>query len=112
MTIQPSNVLNKDTTGLHVPLFERVVSAEERRQIQAANGRTFLLVNDAHEAPTWTHRELNTMRTYTHRLNERGAYWCIDARKDSDGRYLVWVSWNPDEAKRRRAVVRRGRGLE
>lgn len=76
MTIQPSNVLYKDTLGLHTPLFERVVTADERRQIQAANGRTFLLVNDALDAPTWTRQQLNTLRGYAHRLNESGSYWC------------------------------------
>ncbi|WP_315298153.1 hypothetical protein [uncultured Actinomyces sp.] len=112
MSIQPSNVLHKDTLGMHVPLFERVVTADERRQIQAANGRTFLLVNDANDAPTWTHQQLNTLRVYASRLNESGSYWCVDARKDKDGRYLIWLSWNADEVKRRRRAVRRRKGLE
>ena len=112
MSIQPSNVLNKDTLGMHTPLFERVVTADERRQIQGANGRTFLLVNDANDAPTWTRQQLNTLRVYANRLHERGSYWGVDARKDKDGRYLIWLSWNADEVKRRRRAVRRRKGLE
>lgn len=71
MTIQPSNVLYKDTLGLHTPLFERVVTADERRQIQAANGRTFLLINDAHDAPTWTRQSAATERIHAHVIHRR-----------------------------------------
>lgn len=104
MPITPSKVLKRDTLGSHAPLFERVTTPEERRQIQAARGRTFLLTNPQAEDGTWAKRELTTIRAHLTRLNEAGTFWCLDARAAREGRHYMWLSWNPDEVKRRRAV--------
>lgn len=107
MTIRKASIPSKTQIGAHAPLFLRITTPGERRHIQSRPGETFLVPNEASETGGWPRRAVETIRAYTNGLNKRGTFWVVDSRKDGQGGYLVWLSWNPNEAKRRRAVRRR-----
>lgn len=110
MTIRKATVPSKTQIGAHAPLFLRITTPAERRHIQMNPGETFLLPNEASETGGWPQRAVATIRAYAHGLNKNGTFWVVDSRSDGQGGYLVWLSWNPNEAKRRRAVKRRRKG--
>lgn len=111
MTIRKAPIPGKGQTGSHAPLFLRITTPAERRHIQTHPGETFLVLNEDSETGGWPQRAVNTIRTYATNLNKHGTFWVVDSRTDGQGGYLVWLSWNPNEAKRRR-VVRRRKGQE
>lgn len=111
MTIRKAPILDKSARGAHAPLFLRITTPSERRQIQTHPCETFLVPNEDSETGGWRLRDVATMRAYVSRINALGAFWVIDSRSDGQGGYLVWLSWNPDEAKRRHGLQKRRRGL-
>ena len=112
MTIRKAPIPNKSQIGSHAPLFLRITTPAERRHIQMNPGETFLLPNEDSETGGWPRRRVDTIRAYAHHLNARGTFWVVDSRSDGQGGYLVWLSWNPNEAKRRQGVKRRRKGQE
>lgn len=112
MTIRKAPIPSKTQIGAHAPLLLRITTTAERRYIQTHPGETFLLPNEDSETGGWPRRAVDTIRAYAHGLNKHGTFWCVDSRSDGQGGYLVWLSWNPNEAKRRRDVKRRRKGQE
>lgn len=111
MTIHKAPIPSKTKIGSHTPLFLRMTNAAERRHIQTHPRETFLVPNEDSETGGWQLRDVATMRAYVSRINALGAFWVIDSRSDGQGGYLVWLSWNPDESKRRHGLQKRRRGL-
>lgn len=112
MTICKAPIPRKTQIGAHAPLFLRITTPAERRHIQTNPGETFLLPNDESETGGWPRRAVDTIRAYANSLNKSGTFWVVDSRTDGQGSFLVWLSWNPNEAQRRRAVKRRRRNQE
>ena len=112
MTIRKAAIPRKTQIGSHAPLFLRITTPAERRHIQTTPGETFLLPNEASETGGWPRRAVDTIRAYAHGLNQRGTFWVVDSRSDGQGGYLVWLSWDQNEAKRRRSIKRRRRNQE
>lgn len=112
MMIRKAPIIGKSQIGAHAPLFLRITTPAERRYIQARPGETFLVPNAATATGGWSLSDVSTMRAYVRKLNAHGAFWVFDSRSDGQGGYLVWLSWNPDEAKRRQAINRRRRSHE
>jgi len=112
MTIRKAPIPNKSQIGSHAPLFLRITTPSERRQIQTHPGETFLLPNEDSETGGWPRRRVDTIRAYAHHLNARGTFWVVDSRSDGQGCYLVWLSWDQAEAKRRATTKRRRKGQE
>lgn len=106
MTIRKAPILDKSARGAHAPLFLRITTPAERRQIQTQPGETFLVPNEDSETGGWPRRNVETIRAYANKLNKHGAFWVVDSRSDGDDGFLVWLSWNPNEAKRRQATNR------
>lgn len=109
MTIRKVAIPRKTQIGSHAPLFLRITTPAERRHIQTNPGETFLLPNEASETGGWPRRTVDTIRAYAHGLNKNGTFWVVDSRSDGHGGYLVWLSWDQAEAKRRAATKRRRR---
>lgn len=107
MTIRKVPIPSKTQIGAHAPLFLRVTTPAERRHIQARPGETFLVLNEDSETGGWPQRAVETIRAYANSLNKHGTFWVVASRSDGQGGYLVWLSWDQHEAKRRRAVRRR-----
>lgn len=112
MTIRKAAIPRKTQIGSHTPLFLRITTPAERRHIQTNPGETFLLPNEGSETGGWPRRTVDTIRAYAHGLNKRGTFWVVDSRSDGQGGYLVWLSWDQTEAKRRQALKRRRRNQE
>lgn len=112
MTIRKAPIPSKTQIGAHAPLFLRITTPAERRHIQTHPGETFLVLNEDSETGGWPRRDVDTIRAYANSLNKNGTFWVVDSRTDGQGGFLVWLSWNPNEAKRRRAVKRRRRNQE
>lgn len=112
MTIRKAQIPGKTQIGAHAPLFLRITTPAERRQIQTQLGETFLVPNEDSETGGWPRRNVETIRAYANSLNKNGTFWVVDSRTDGQGGFLVWLSWNPNEAKRRRGVKRRRRNQE
>lgn len=107
MTIRKAPVLSKTQVGAHAPLFLRITTPAERRLIQTHPGETFLVPNEDSETRGWPQRAVAAIRSYANKLNKNGTFWIVDSRSDGKGGYLVWLSWDQNEANRRRAVQRR-----
>lgn len=107
MTICKAPITGKTQHGAHAPLFLRITTPAERRLIQTHPGETFLVPNDDSKTGGWTKRDIATIRAYVTKLNKSGTFWVVDSRSDGQGGYLVWLSWDKDEAGRRREVQRR-----
>ena len=112
MTIRKAQIPGKTQIGSHAPLFLRITTPAERRHIQMNPGETFLLPNEESETGGWPRRRVDTIRAYAHHLNARGTFWVVDSRSDGQGGYLVWLSWNPNEATRREGVKRHRKDQE
>ena len=112
MTIRKAPIPSKTRIGAHKPLFLRITTPAERRHIQTHPGETFLLPNEDSETGGWQRRAVDTIRAYANSLNKYGTFWVVDSRSDGQGGVLVWLSWDPNEAKRRRGMKRRRRGQE
>lgn len=112
MTIRKATVPNKTQIGAHAPLFLRITTPAERRHIQMNPRETFLVPNEDSETGGWPQRAVETIRAYANMLNKNGTFWVVDSRKDGQGGYLVWLSWDQVEAKRRRSIKRRRRNQE
>jgi hypothetical protein len=110
VTIRKAPIPSKTQIGAHAPLFLRITTPAERRHIQTNPGETFLLPNEDSETGGWLRRAVDTIRAYANGLNKHGTFWVVDSRSDGQGDYLVWLSWNQAEAKRRRSVKRRRTG--
>lgn len=106
MTIRKAPILDKSARGAHAPLFLRITTPSERRQIQTQPGETFLVPNEDSETGGWPRRNVETIRAYANKLNKHGAFWVVDSRSDGDDGFHVWLSWNPNEAKRRQVTNR------
>lgn len=109
MTIRKAPIPGKSQFGAHAPLFLRITTPAERRQIQTHPGETFLVPNDDSETGGWPRRCVETIRAYANKLNKHGSFWVVDSRSDGQGGYLVWLSWDQNEAKRRQATNRNRR---
>ena len=107
MTIRKAPIPSKTQIGSHAPLFLRITTPAERRHIQTHPGETFLLPNEDSETGGCPRRAVDTIRAYANMLNKNGTFWVVDSRSDGQGGFLVWLSWDQHEAKRRRAVRRR-----
>ena len=107
MTIRKASIPNKARIGAHTPLFLRITTPAERRHIQTHPGETFLVPNEASETGGFPQRAVETIRAYANMLNKNGTFWVVDSRSDGQGGFLVGLSWDQHEAKRRRAVRRR-----
>nr|DAP25595.1 MAG TPA: hypothetical protein [Caudoviricetes sp.] len=107
MTIRKATIPSKTRIGAHTPLFLRITTPAERRHIQTHPGETFLVPNEDSETGGWPQRAVETIRAYANMLNKNGTFWVVDSRSDGQGGFLVWLSWDQHEAKRRRAVRRR-----
>lgn len=107
MTICKAPITGKNQHGAHAPLFLRITTPAERRLIQTHPGETFLVPNEESKTGGWTKRDVAAIRAYVAKLNKNGTFWVADSRSDGQGGYLVWLSWNQAEAKRRREVQRR-----
>lgn len=112
MTIRKAPIPGKTQIGSHAPLFLRITTPAERRHIQTHPGETFLLPNEDSETGGWHRRRVDTIRAYAHSLNRHGTFWVVDSRSDGQGGYLVWLSWDQNEAKRRSATRRRRKGQD
>lgn len=112
MTIHKAPIPSKTQIGSPAPLFLRITTQAERRHIQTHPGETFLLPNEDSETGGWPRRAVDTIRAYANSLNKHGTFWCVDSRTDGQGGYLVWLSWDQAEAKRRQGVKRRRRNQE
>lgn len=112
MTIRKAPIPSKTQIGSHAPLFLRITTPAERRHIQTHPGETFLLLNEESETGGWPRRAVDTIRAYANGLNKSGTFWVVDSRTDGQGGYLVWLSWDQAEAKRRQATNRRRRVKE
>ena len=112
MTIRKAPIIGKSQFGAHAPLFLRITTPAERRQIQTHPGETFLVPNEDSETGGWPRRAVKTIRAYANKLNKQGAFWVFDSRSGGQGGYLVWLSWDQNEAKRRQATNRRRRSHE
>jgi hypothetical protein len=104
VTIRKAAIPNKTQVGAHAPLFLRVTTHAERRHIQTHPCETFLIPNEESDTGGWPQRAVDTLRAYAHILNTKGTFWIVDSRSDGAGGFHIWLSWNPDEVKRRRAV--------
>ena len=107
MTIRKAPIPGKTQIGAHAPLFLRITTPAERRHIQTHPGETFLVPNEESETGGWSRQRVASIRAYANNLNRNGTFWVVDSRSDGKGGYLVWLSWDQAEAKRRRAVRRR-----
>lgn len=107
MTIRKASIPSKTQVGAHAPLFLRITTPAERRLIQTHPGETFLVPNEDSETGGWPQRSVAAIRAYTNKLNRNGTFWIVDSRSDGKGSFLVWLSWDQNEANRRRAVQRR-----
>lgn len=107
MTIRKAPITGKNQRGAHAPLFLRITTPAERRHIQTHPGETFLVLNEDSTIGGWPKQSVATIRSYVAKLNKNGKFWIIDSRSDGQGSYLVWLSWDKDEANRRRTVQRR-----
>lgn len=107
MTIRKAPITGKTQYGAHAPLFLRITTPAERRLIQTHPGETFLVPNEDSKTGGWTKRDVAAIRAYVAKLNKSGTFWAMDCRSDGQGGYLVWLSWDQAEAKRRREVQRR-----
>lgn len=112
MTIRKAAIPSKTRIGAHTPLFLRITTPAERRHIQTHPGETFLVPNEDSETGGWPQRAVETIRAYANSLNKNGTFWVVDSRSDGQGGFLVWLSWDQAEAKRRRAVKRRKRNQD
>ena len=112
MTIRKAPIPNKSKIGSHAPLFLRITTPAERRHISTHPGETFLVPNENSETGGWPKRAVETIRAYANSLNKNGTFWVVDSRADGQGGYLVWLSWDQAEAKRRRSVKRRRRNQD
>lgn len=112
MTIRKAPIPSKTKIGSHAPLFLRITTPAERRHIQTHPGETFLVPNEASDTGGWPRRTVDTIRAYAYGLNKHGTFWVVDSRTDGQGGYLVWLSWDQNEAKRRQAVNRRRKHRE
>lgn len=63
--------------------------------------------NEDSKTGGWPQWSVAAIRAYTNKLNKNGTFWIVDSRSDGKGGYLVWLSWDQNEANRRRAVQRR-----
>ena len=107
MTIRKAQIPGKMQIGSHAPLFLRITTPAERRHIQTHPGETFLVPNEDSETGGWPRRDVDTIRAYANSLNKNDTFWVVDSRSDGKGGFLVWLSWDQHEAKRRQAVRRR-----
>lgn len=108
MTIRKAQILGKTQRGAHAPLFLQITTPAERRHIQTHPGETFLVPNEDSKTGGWPRRAVDTIRAYSYVLNKKGSFWVVDSRSDGQGSYFVWLSWDPDEVKRRQATNRHG----
>ena len=106
MTIRKTPIIGKSSRGAHAPLFLRITTPAERRHIQMNPCETFLVLNDDNEIGGWPRRAVETIRAYANKLNKHGAFWVVDSRSIGRAGFHIWLSWNPNEAKRRQATNR------
>lgn len=102
MTIRKATITGKNQHGAHAPLF--------RASPPPPNGDSFRLTPAKHSScrTRAVRPEAGPSgRAYVAKLNKNGTFWVADSRSDGQGGYLVWLSWNQAEAKRRREVQRR-----
>jgi len=107
VTIRKAPITGKNQHGAHAPLFLRITTPAERRLIQTHPGETFLVPNEESKTGGWPKRDIAAIRAYASKLNKSGMFWVVDSRSDGQDGYLVWLSWDQAEAKRRCEVQRR-----
>lgn len=91
MTIRESEVPAKDMRVGSI--FDRIISPQERRVIQAAAPRTFKVHNDRDPDGSWSFDDVNAMRNACAHHGYR-----IQSRRVSNEdpkRRLMWISYEP-----------------